>query len=449
MFDRMFRLGENGTTVRREVLAGATTFLTMAYIVFVNPDILSMTGMDFGAVFTATCLAAVIGTLVMGFAANYPIALAPLMGENAFFATVVTLGIAGTQVSWETALAAVFVSGVVFALLTLVKVRELIIDSVPTSLKHAIAAGIGVFIVFIGLVNAGIVVRPGPDVISLGPVRLGNLWTAPPILALAGTFVTAVLLVRRVKGAILIGLVATTAAGWALGYVHFDRVLSLPPSLAPTFLRMDLAGLLDWSMLPVVLIFLYMAVFDAIGTLVGVADRAGLLTEDGKLPRATPALLSDAAATMAGAALGTSTTGAYIESAAGVQEGGRTGLANLVTAGLFLVTLFFSPIAAAVAAPIEVDGRVFSPFTAPALVMVGCLMAQGIGRIRWDDFTETVPAFLVIVMMPFAWSIADGIAVGFIAYPLLKIASGRAQEAGWLVRILGLLFLARYVFLPS
>ena len=449
MFERVFHLSANGTTVRREALAGATTFLTMAYIVFVNPDILSRAGMDFGAVFTATCLAAAIGTFVMGLAANYPIALAPLMGENAFFATVVTMGIAGTRVSWEVALAAVFVSGVIFAVLTLVRVRELIIDSVPQSLKHAIAAGIGVFIVFIGLVNAGVVVAPGPDVVATGPVRLGNLGTAPPILALAGTLLTAVLLVRRVRGAILIGLAATTTAGWALGYVTFDKFLALPPSLAPTLFKLDLAGLLDWSLLPVVLIFLYMAVFDAIGTLVGIADRAGLLTPEGKLPRATPALLSDAVATMAGAVFGTSTTGAYIESAAGVQEGGRTGLANLVTAGLFLVTLFFSPIAAAVAAPIEIGGRVFSPFTTPALIMVGCLMAQGIARIRWDDLTEAVPAFLVIIMMPFTWSIADGIAAGFIAYPLLKIASGRASEASWLVRILGLLFLARYVFLPS
>jgi AGZA family xanthine/uracil permease-like MFS transporter len=256
------------------------------------------------------------------------------------------------------------------------------------------------------------------------------------------------LLVRRVRGAILIGLVGTTAAGWMLGHVRFDRVLSAPPSLAPTFLKMDLAGLLDWSLIPVVLVFLYMAVFDAIGTLVGIADRAGFLTPEGRLPRATRALMADASATVAGAVLGTSTTGAYIESAAGVQEGGRTGLANVITALLFLATLFFSPIAAAVAAPIEVDGRVFSPFTAPALILVGCLMAQGTARIDWDDLTEAVPAFLVIVMMPFSWSIADGIAAGFIAYPALKLAAGRPAEASWLVRILGLLFLARYVFLP-
>lgn len=233
------------------------------------------------------------------------------------------------------------------------------------------------------------------------------------------------------------------------GYIRFGEILSLPPSLEPTFLQMDIRGALTWSMLPVVLIFLYMAVFDAIGTLVGIADRAGLLTPEGKLPRATRALFADATATMAGAVMGTSTTGAYIESAAGVQEGGRTGLANVITGCLFLITLFFSPLAAAVAAPIEVDGRMFSPFTAPALILVGCLMAQGMGRIRWDDLTDAIPAFLVIVLMPFTRSIADGIAAGFIAYPVLKIVSGRAREASWLVRILGLLFLARYLFLPT
>jgi len=449
MLDRFFELQARGTTMRREVLAGVTTFLTMAYIVFVNPGILSVTGMDFGAVFTATCLAAALGTWVMGLAANYPIALAPLMGENAFFATVVLGGVAGTRVSWEVALAAVFVSGVLFVLLTLVRVREMIIDAVPRSLKHGIAAGIGLFIVFIGLVNAGVVVRRGPEDPTLVPVALGDLSSVAPLLALGGTLLTAVLLVRRVRGAILIGLVGTILAAWGLGEVHFQGVLSAPPSLGPTFLHMDLGGLLHWSVLPVVLIFLYMAVFDAIGTLVGIADRAGFLTPEGRLPRATRALLADASATVAGAALGTSTTGAYIESAAGVQEGGRTGLANLVTGALFLVTLFFSPLAAAVATPIVVNGQAFTPITSPALVLVGCLMMQGVAGIAWNDLTEAIPAFLVIVMMPFTWSIADGIAAGFIAYPLLKILAGRGSEASWLVRILGLLFLARYLFLPT
>jgi adenine/guanine/hypoxanthine permease len=314
----MFRVVEQGSTVRREVLAGTTTFLTMAYIVFVNPGILASAGMDFGAVFTATCLAAALGTILMGLLAGYPIALAPLMGENAFFAAVVIAGVAGTRVTWEIALAAVFLSGVLFLILTLVRIREMIVDAVPAGLKHAIASGIGVFIVFIGLVNAGVVVRRGPEDPSLVPVRLGDLSTAPPLLALGGTLLTAVLLVRRQRGAILIGLVVTTLTAWGMGYVHLDRVFSLPPSLAPTFLRMDLAGVCSWSVLPVILIFLYMAVFDAIGTLVGIADRAGFLTPEGKLPRATRALVADAAATVAGAALGTSTTGAYIESAAGI-----------------------------------------------------------------------------------------------------------------------------------
>jgi AGZA family xanthine/uracil permease-like MFS transporter len=449
MLRRLFHLEEQGTDVRTEVLGGVTTFMTMAYIVFVNPAVLSGTGMDFGAVMTATCLSAAAATFARGLLANYPIALAPLMGENAFFATVVISGIAGTRLSWPVALGAVFLSGVFFVLLTLVRVRELIVDAVPSGLKHAIATGIGLFIVFIGLVNAGIVVRRGPLDPSLVPVEMGDLGRAPPLLALGGTLLTAVLLVRRVRGAIFLGLLITASAAALLGLVTFPGAWATPPSLEPTFLRMDLGGVFHWSVFPVVLIFLYMAMFDAIGTLVGIADRAALLTPEGKLPRATRALLADASATVVGAALGTSTTGAYIESAAGVQEGARTGLANVVTAFLFLATLFFSPIAAAVAAPMTVEGRTLSPLTAPALILVGCLMAQGIARIRWDDLTEAIPAFLVIVMMPFTWSVADGIAAGFIAYPVLKLASGRKGEASWLVRALGLLFLARYVFLPT
>ena len=287
MLERLFQLTSNRTTVRLELLAGTTTFLTMSYIVFVNPAILSAAGMDFGAVFTATCLAAALGTLLMGLLANYPIALAPLMGENAFFATVVLAGVAGTQVSWEVALAAVFLSGVLFLVLTVIRFREMIIDAVPKSLKHAIASAIGLFIVVIGLVNSGIVLRRGPEDPSLVPVQLGDLSSAPAILALGGTLLTAALLVRRVRGAILIGLVTTALAGGMTGYIQFGEILSLPPSLAPTLLKMDIRGALTWSMLPVVLIFLYMAVFDAIGTLVGIADRAGFLTPEGKLPRAS------------------------------------------------------------------------------------------------------------------------------------------------------------------
>ena len=445
--DRIFGLRQHDTSVRREIVAGLTTFLTMAYIVFVNPSILSSTGMDFGAVFTATCLAAAFGTLLMGVLANYPIAIAPLMGENAFFATVVITGIAGTQLSWQTALGAVFVSGILFVVLSLVRIRELIVDAVPDGLKHAIATGIGFFIVFIGLVQSGIVVRREDP--SLVPVRLGELTATPTLLALGGTLLTAMLLVRRVKGAILLGLLFTSVLAGALGHLHIENVLSQPPSLAPTFLQFELSGLLNLSVIPVVLIFLYMAMFDAIGTLVGIADRAGFLTPQGKLPRATRALLADASATVFGAALGTSTSGAYIESAAGVQEGGRTGLTSIVTACLFLVTLFFSPIASAVASPMVVDGRSLTPLTAPALIIVGCVMAQGLGRIRWDDASEAIPALLVMIMMPLAWSVADGIAAGFIAYPFLKLVSGRGREATWLIRILGALFLLRYIFLPT
>jgi AGZA family xanthine/uracil permease-like MFS transporter len=277
-------------------------------------------------------------------------------------------------------------------------------------------------------------------------VRLGDPTEAAPLLALGGTFLTALLIVRGVRGAILLGLLASSGAAWVLGYLRVEAVLSLPPSLAPTFLQMDLRGLLDWSLVPVVLIFLYMAVFDAIGTLVGIADRAGLLTPEGKLPRATPALLADASATVVGAALGTSTTGAYIESAAGVQEGGRTGLANMVTAALFLLTLFFAPLVIAVAAPEALSP--YKPLTAPALLIVGCLMSQGVAKIHWQDLSEAIPALLVIVLMPLAWSVADGIAAGFIVYPFLKLAAGRGREVSGLVWAVSLLFLARYAFLP-
>jgi AGZA family xanthine/uracil permease-like MFS transporter len=439
MFQYLFRLQEQKANVRTEVLGGVTTFMTMAYIVFVNPSILSQAGMDFGAVMTATCLSAGIATWAMGLAANYPIALAPAMGENFFFLTVVI----GMGVSWEIALAAVFISGVVFFLLTLLRIRELIIDAVPDSLKHAIAVGIGMFIALIGMVGAGIVEKPE----DTGILKLGDLSQAPTVVACVGFLLTVTLMARRIKGAILIGIVFSTILAWLLGLVEWQGLVAPPPSLAPTFLKLDLRGLLDAAMIPIVVIFLFMAVFDAIGTLIGISQQAGFL-RDGKLPRATPALLADSSGTVVGSLLGTSTVTAYIESATGVEAGARTGLANMVTGALFFLVLFFSPVVRMIGGGVVVEnGAILQPITAPALIVVGCLMVGNIRRIEWSDVTESFPAFLVMVGIPFSWSIADGIAFGFISYPALKLLTGRAREASWLTYALGILFVLRYVLL--
>jgi AGZA family xanthine/uracil permease-like MFS transporter len=437
VLERLFKLGENRTNVKTEVLGGATTFMTMAYIVFVNPSLLSQTGMDFGSVMTATCLAAGIATWVMGLAANYPIALAPAMGENIFFLTVVGMGI-----SWQVALAAVFVSGVVFFLLTFLRIRELIIDAVPDSLKHAIAVGIGLFIAFMGLAGGG-VVEPAPG----GIVRLGDLTRTPTLVALTGLALTVLLMAWRVRGAILLGILGSTALAWATGLVAWQGLVERPPSLAPTLLQLDLAGLLDGAMIPIVIIFLFMAVFDAIGTLIGIGEQGGFLV-NGKLPRATPALMADSSGTVMGSLLGTSTVTAYIESATGVEAGARTGLANMVTGSLFFVALFFAPVVRMVGGGIEAaEGVLLQPMTAPALIIVGSLMARNVTRIDWTELTESFPAFLVVVGIPFTWSIADGIAFGFIAYPALKLASGRAREASPLAYALGAIFALRYALL--
>ncbi len=437
-FERAFHLREAGTNVRVEILGGVTTFMTMAYIVFVNPAVLSQTGMDFGAVMAATCLSAGLATWVMGFAANYPIAMAPAMGENFFFLTVVL----GMHVPWRVALAAVFVSGVGFFLLTFARIRELVIDAVPEALKHAIAGGIGLFISFVGLVQAGIVERPP----QAGIVHLGDLRRPPVVVALVGLALTAALLARRVRGAILWGILAATALAWGTGLVPWQGLVALPPSLAPTFLELDLAALLEPELVPVVIVFLYMALFDAIGTLIAIGEQGGFL-RDGKLPRATRALMADSSGTVLGSLLGTSTVTAYIESATGVEAGARTGLANLVTGTLFLLALFFEPLVRMVGGGVPVEGGVLYPMTAPALIVVGAFMARTVTKVEWADPTEALPAFLVIAGIPFSFSIADGIAFGFIAYPLLKLAAGRPRDASWLVYLLGFLFLARYTWL--
>ena len=433
----MFRLAEAGTTVRTEVLAGITTFLTMAYIVFVQPAVLGAAGMDPGAVFTATCIATAVATLLMAFLANYPIAVAPAMGHNFFFTyTVVIAG--GTP--WQIALGAVAIAGLIFILTAGVGLREKAILAVPESLKHGIVVGIGLLIALIGLEWSGIVVdNPGTL------VGLGNLKSAPVLLSLGTLAVTAVLIARRVTGALLIGMVVATAAGLMGGLVRFDGVVSVPPSLAPTFMQLDIIGALSPAMIDVVFVFFFLALFDSIGTLIGVTSRMGVM-KNGTFPRARQALLADAAGTVVGAGLGTSTVTAYIESTTGIAEGGRTGLANVVTAALFVLALFFSPLVRMIGGGYTMDGGLtLYPVVAPALIIVGVMMMHGAKLIPWDDFTEALPAFLAIVVMPLTVSITDGIAFGFISIAVLKLATGRGRELHPLAYLFAGLLLLRYL----
>ena len=437
--DALFALSENRTSVRTEVLAGTTTFLTLAYIIFVQPALLASVGMDFGAVFVATCVASAVATLMMGLFANYPIAVAPAMGHNFYFAFTV---IVAMEVPWQVALGGVAVAGLLFILTAGVGLRERLITAIPTSLKHAIAVGIGLLIAMVGLQWAGIVVdSPGTL------VTLGDLTRPPVIVALLGFIVAAVLMVRGVRGALLAGILASGGAAWATGMTTFEGVASRPPSIGPTLLQLDLAGVFQPDMVAVVFVFFFLALFDSVGTLVGVAEQAGLM-RDGTLPRARGALMADAVGTVVGAGLGTSTVTAYIESATGVSAGGRTGLTAVVTAGLFVAALFFSPLVAMFGGGYQTpEGATLYPVIAPALIIVGTLMMKGVRLIAWDDPTEAVPAFLTIVIMPLSVSITDGIAFGFIAFTVLKIAGGRQQEVHWLVKLFAVLFLVRYVAL--
>ncbi|MFT4020279.1 MAG: NCS2 family permease [Acinetobacter sp.] len=426
VLERLFKLSENKTTLRTEILAGVTTFITMCYIIIVNPMILSATGMDHGAVFVATCLAAAIGCLVMGLVANYPIALAPGMGLNAYFTYSVCLGMG---VPWQTALAAVFVSGIIFILISFLKVREAIVNAIPMSLKFAIGGGIGLFLALIGLKNAGLVIHNEATLVGLG-----NLKQPTALLSLLGFLMIVVMHHFRVRGAIIVSILVVTAIGSFLGLNQFQGVVGDVPSIAPTFLQMDFHGLFTASMVGVIFVFFLVDLFDSTGTLVGVAHRAGLL-QDGKLPRLKKALFADSSAIVAGAALGTSSTTPYIESASGVAAGGRTGLTAVVVAILFIACLFFAPLAQSVPG--------FA--TAPALIFIGVLMIQGIVNIEWQDITEAVPAFLTIVFMPFAYSIADGIAMGFISYALIKLFTGQAKAVPYMVWIIAILWVIKFI----
>lgn len=428
--EKRFRLKEHGTNVSTEVMAGFTSFMTMAYILAVNPDILSAAGMDIGAVFTATALASVIATVLMGVMANYPFVLAPGMGLNAFFAFTVVLGMG---YSWQFALTAVFLEGLIFILLSLFNVREAIFNSIPLNLKRSVSVGIGLFIALLGFQNSGII-GAGDGVI----MALGDITSAAPLLAIIGLILTGILLAKNVKGALFIGILATTIIGIPMGVTNVPTgIISAPPSLAPTFLQFEWEHVFTLDMLLVVFTFLFVDIFDTLGTLIGVSSKADMLDEDGQLPKIKPALLADAIGTTAGAAMGTSTVTTFVESASGVAEGGRTGLTALTAAGLFALSLVFSPIFLAIP----------SAATAPALILVGLFMITDIGKVDFKDYTEAIPAFLTIVMMPFAYSIAEGIVWGMVSYVLLKLLSGKHKDISITMYILAILFVINIVFI--
>lgn len=427
LIENRFKLAEHGTSVKTEVIAGITTFLTMAYIIFVNPSILSESGMDYGAVFVATCLAAAVGCLIMGLWANYPIAQAPGMGLNAFFTYGVVLGMG---YSWEAALGAVFLSGLTFFLLSIFRIREWIINSIPMSLRLGIAAGIGLFLAMIALKNGGVIVANPATYLALGDIS-----QPAALYSLGGFFVITALSYLRVTGAVMIGILGITVLSMLLGHNEFGGVISMPPSIMPTLFKLDLAGAFDVAMLSVIFAFLFVDLFDTSGTLIGVAHRGGLLDKDGKLPRIGRAMMADSTASMAGAVLGTSTTTSYIESTAGIASGGRTGLTAVVVAVLFLVSLLFSPLA----------GSIPLYATAGALLYVAVLMTGSLAHADWDDPTEAGPVLIAALAMPLTFSIAEGIALGFVSFVAIKTLSGRFRDLNPAVVVLALLFAAKFL----
>ncbi|GJJ03103.1 permease [Duganella rhizosphaerae] len=428
--DKFFKLTEHGSNVRTEVVAGITTFLTMAYIIFVNPAILGDAGVPKDAVFVATCLAAALGTIIMGLYANYPIGMAPGMGLNAYFAYAVVLGMG---VPWQSALGAVFISGCLFILVSVFKVRELIVNGIPHSLRVAITVGLGLFLALIAMKSAGLVVA-SPETL----VRVGDMHKPQTIMAVFGFLLIVTLDRLRVPGALLIGIVVVTIMSFFFGGNTFHGFMSLPPSLAPTLFQFDLKGAASMGLFNVVLVFFLVELFDATGTLMGVASRGGLLV-DGKMKRLNKALLADSCAIVAGSMLGTSSTTAYLESAAGVQAGGRTGLTALVVALMFLAALFFAPIA----------GVVPAYATAPALLFVACLMLRDLVDVDWSDTTESVPAAITALVIPFTYSIAHGIAFGFITYAGLKLLTGQARQVKPVVWVIAALFLFKYTYIAG
>ena len=440
MLKGIFDLKEQNTTPGRELVAGLTTFMTMSYIIFVQPAVLGAAGMDPGAVMVATCLASAVGTLLMAFLANYPIALAPAMGHNFYFTYIVVLTLG---YSWQHALGAVFVAGLAFVLLSTVGLRETLMNVLPGCLKNGIPVGIGLLIALVGLEWSGIV-APHP----VTYVTLGDLTSTPTLVSIAGLVTMAVLFALGVRGSVLIGILVTAVAGLATGIVEFTGLVSEPPSLSPTLLKLEIPNVFkDPHLITVIFVFLFLDLFDTIGTLIGVSQQGGLM-RDGKLPRARQALLSDALSTCAGALLGTSTVTSYIESAAGISAGGRTGLTGVVVAALFLLALFFSPVVHMIGAGYHAaNGATLYPVIAPALIIVGAMMFRNIVNVDWDDYTESIPAFLTLVMMPLAFSITEGISFGVISYVLLKLVSGKGRTVHWLLYLFAALFVARYIWL--
>jgi len=428
MLEKLFKLKQNQTSLKQEAIAGLTTFMTMAYIIFVNPMMLADAGMDHGAVFVATCLAAAVGCIVMGIMANYPIALAPGMGLNAFF-TYTVVGEMGY--SWETALGAVFLSGICFLILSLVRIREWIVNSIPMSLRIGIAAGIGLFLALIGLKSAGIVVASSATLVTMGDIT-----AFPAVMAVLGFFLIIAMVQRGMKSAVILSILIITGLGLIFGDVQYKGIVSMPPSVAPTFMAMDLSQVFEVTMLSVVFAFLFVDLFDTSGTLVAVAQRGGFLDEKGRLPRLNRALTADSLATIAGAALGTSTTTSYIESTAGVSAGGRTGLTAVVVGLLFILALFLSPLA----------GMIPTYATAGTLFYVAILMMSGLVHVEWEDLTEAAPVVVVCILMPLTFSIATGIALGIISYSAIKLLTGRFSDLNIGIIVLAAMFIAKFIY---
>ncbi|MEA4840310.1 MAG: NCS2 family permease [Bacteroidales bacterium] len=429
MFEKYFQLKANGTTMKTEIIAGITTFLTMAYILAVNPIILSAAGMDKGALFTATAVASIVGTMTMALLAKLPFAQAPGMGINAFFAFTVcgTMGY-----SWQFALTAILIEGVAFLIMNFFNVREIIVNAIPDTLKNAISAGIGLFIAFVGLQGSKIVVTDQTTFLTIGHITEGQA-----LMAMIGLIITSVLLIKKVKGALLLGILATTIIGIPMGLTSFEGIFSLPPNPSPLFFKFDFSQVFSWDMVIVVFTFLFVDVFDTVGTLIGVCKKANMLDENGQIPNVKKAFYADTIGTLSGAVFGTSTVTTYVESAAGVSEGGRTGMTALITAGCFAIALLFAPLFLSIPAAA----------TAPVLILVGLMMLSQVKEIDFEDYAESIPAFICIIAMPMMYSITEGIALGLILYVFLNVLSGKFKKVSVSMYVLALLFLLKYIFI--
>ncbi len=438
--NRLFRLRQAGTDIRTEIIGGITTFMTMSYIIFVQPAVFSHLGMDFGAVMMATCLSSALATLLMAFLANYPIALAPGMGHNFYFVFGICLALG---VPWQVALGANFISGLLFVFLSLFGLRAMLLNAVPQALKHAIAVGIGLLIALIGFEWSGIVVANKGTLLGLG-----NLKSPPVVLSILGIIIISVMMIMKIRGGILIGIIISSFLGWMMGIVKFSGLVSSPPSISPVLFKLNVSEAFSLRLLPVIFILFFLDLFDTVGTLIGVGEEGGFIKE-GRLPRARGALLSDALGTVAGTCLGTSTVTSYIESSTGISQGARTGLSNIVTALLFLLSIFFFPVVKMIGGGYSTHsgGLILYPVIAPALIIVGCIMLKNVVRIQWEDYTEAIPSFLTLVTMAYTFSITEGIAFGFISYSLLKLVSRRFREVHWIIYLFSLLFILRYIFL--